>query len=301
MAKISLSIGTLQIVYGDKKALKMAKDAGFDGVDFNLIHYARYQRYKTPVLPVFEYPEEEFEAYFKDLRAYAEELGLKIALTHNLVDSYIPENEEHNAFLKDAAIKGIKAAALLGCEYTVIHCISTMQWGYEVDAKTMHRVNQEMYADFIPAAEEWGVKICMETFGRCRHKGVHGFDHFADPQRMLGEYEDLRTEMKAFCMDTGHTNDAAPAGYLSVPNTIRMFGKRIKALHLHDNNGFSDQHLLPGQGTVDWAETFRALKEIGFDGYYNYELNLAKLGPDYDILIPFLGEYLRRFTDRFLK
>ncbi|MBQ8600774.1 MAG: sugar phosphate isomerase/epimerase [Clostridia bacterium] len=301
MAKISLSIGTLQIVYGDKAALKMARDAGFDGVDFNLVHYARHARYKTPVLPLFEYSDEEYEAYFKDIRAYADELGLKIALTHNLVDSYVPDDEEHNAFLKKAAIRSIKATALLGCEYTVVHCISTMQWGYEVDAKTMHRVNQEMYADLIPAAEEWGVKICMESFGRCRHNGVHGFDHFADPQLMLGEYEELKTGMKAFCMDTGHTNAATEAGYLSVPNMIRMFGSRIQALHLHDNNGFSDQHLIPGQGTVNWGETFKALQEIGYDGYYNYELNLAKLGPDYEILVPFLEKYLRNFTDRYLK
>ena len=33
---ISVSLGTLQGLYGEKEALKIAKKAGVDGVDFNL-------------------------------------------------------------------------------------------------------------------------------------------------------------------------------------------------------------------------------------------------------------------------
>ncbi|MBQ7935767.1 MAG: sugar phosphate isomerase/epimerase [Clostridia bacterium] len=294
MAKISLSIGSLQGKYGDKRALEMAKEAGFDGVDFDVVSYGKRGR-----PDVYQLPQEEFEAYFKDIKAHADQLGIVIVQTHNLVAAYTPD-PEICAERKQIALRGIEATALLGCEYTVVHCISTMQWGYDVPAKEMHLKNQEMYADFIPTAEKFGVKICMETFGRCRHKGVHGFDYFSNPELMLEEYESLPTEMKAFCMDTGHTNDAIGAGYLSVPNFIRLFGKRIKILHLHDNNTYSDQHLLPGQGSINWGETFKAFKEIGYDGYYNYEVNLAKFAPDYEALIPFLGKYLRSFTERFV-
>lgn len=295
MAKISLSIGALQTAYGDKRALEMAKEAGFDGVDFDVIGYGKRGR-----PDIFHMPHEEFAEYFKDIKKHADEVGIAIVQTHNLVAAYTPDPEVCEE-RKLQGIRGIEATALLGCEYTVVHCISTMQWGYDVPAKEMHTKNQEMYADLIPTAEECGVKICMETFGRCRHKGVHGFDYFSNPELMLAEYEALPTEMKAFCMDTGHTNDAIGAGYLSVPNFIRLFGKRIKVLHLHDNNSYSDQHLLPGQGSIDWKETFKAFKEIGYDGYYNFEVNLTKLGPDFEVLIPFLGKHLRSFVDRFVK
>ena len=295
MAKISLSVGSLQACYGDKRALQMAKEAGFDGVDFSVIGYGKKGR-----IDVFNMPHDEFVAYFKDLKAYADELGIAIVQTHNLVAAYTPDPEVCSERKKEALLC-IEATALLGSEYTVVHCISTMQWGFDVPAKEMHIKNQEMYADLIPTAEEFGVNICMETFGRCHHKGVHGFDFFSNPERMLEEYEALPTQMKAFCMDTGHTNDAIGAGYLSVPNFIRLFGKRIKVLHLHDNNTYSDQHLLPGQGTINWKETFKAFEEIGYDGYYNFEINLAKFAPDYEILIPFLGKYLRSFVERFVK
>ena len=31
--------------------------------------------------------------------------------------------------------------------------------------------------------------------------------------------------------------------------------------HLHDNNGIADQHLAPGQGTVDWERIKRILRD----------------------------------------
>ena len=39
MEKISFSTIDLQKAYGDKKALLLAKQAGFDGVDLSVIHY----------------------------------------------------------------------------------------------------------------------------------------------------------------------------------------------------------------------------------------------------------------------
>ena len=160
MAKISLSIGALQTAYGDKRALEMAKEAGFDGVDFDVIGYGKRGR-----PDIFHMPHEEFAEYFKDIKKHADEVGIAIVQTHNLVAAYTPDPEVCEE-RKLQGIRGIEATALLGCEYTVVHCISTMQWGYDVPAKEMHTKNQEMYADLIPTAEECGVKICMETFGR---------------------------------------------------------------------------------------------------------------------------------------
>ena len=52
---------------------------------------------------------------------------------------------------------------------------------------------------------------------------------------------------------------------------IRYFKDHVRVLHLHDNNGESDQHLIPGQGTIPWGEVFKALKEIGYSGDFTLE------------------------------
>ena len=47
---------------------------------------------------------------------------------------------------------------------------------------------------------------------------------------------------------------------------IRKAGKRIKHLHLGDNN-----RLMPGKGSIDWKSCIQALKDVGFEGFMNLE------------------------------
>jgi len=71
------------------------------------------------------------------------------------------------------------------------------------------------------------------------------------------------------CLDTGHLNLASrdQAGF------IHRAGGLLKALHIADNEGETDQHLMPyGRGTVDWPVVVSALKEIGYSGLFNLEI-----------------------------
>ncbi len=51
-----------------------------------------------------------------------------------------------------------------------------------------------------------------------------------------------------FCYDSGHAN--LKGGVLEVLDALHP---DIVAAHLHDNDGVSDIHLMPGQGTIDWS------------------------------------------------
>ena len=33
-------------------------------------------------------------------------------------------------------------------------------------------------------------------------------------------------------------------------------------MHVHDNHGLKDEHLWPGNGTIDWPSTIEALKAL---------------------------------------
>ncbi len=88
--------------------------------------------------------------------------------------------------------------------------------------------------------------------------------------------EDLLSIIKAcgssylgICLDTGHLNLAGgrQAAF------IRSAGQRLQALHLADNDGTADQHLMPyGRGTVRWEEVVPALREVGYHGLFNFEI-----------------------------
>lgn len=88
-----------------------------------------------------------------------------------------------------------------------------------------------------------------------------------------------------FCLDTGHAN-ISQDGALTL---LEDYPDKLFALHLHDNDGQRDQHLLPGQGNFPWPNFMGLLAQTGYQGAlmlesaYPYdEARAAREGyPDY--------------------
>ncbi|MFC1539466.1 sugar phosphate isomerase/epimerase family protein [Candidatus Latescibacterota bacterium] len=87
-----------------------------------------------------------------------------------------------------------------------------------------------------------------------------------DCLRMLDE---LVSDKFGILLDTGHCN-------INGENFEEIIPK-CKGLpfhiHLDDNNGDYDSHLIPGKGNVDYKALVRALKEINYSGYISAELS----------------------------
>ena len=76
-------------------------------------------------------------------------------------------------------------------------------------------------------------------------------------------------ESVGLCVDTGHAHLAG----LDPAAMIRQAGPRLRALHIADNLGQADDHLLPyGRGTVRWAPVLEALRDVGYAGLFNFEV-----------------------------
>jgi sugar phosphate isomerase/epimerase len=59
------------------------------------------------------------------------------------------------------------------------------------------------------------------------------------------------------CMDMGHAHIMS-----SVEQAIGTLGNRIASVHVHDNHGIKDEHLWPGEGTIDWPKSVGALQAL---------------------------------------
>ena len=71
------------------------------------------------------------------------------------------------------------------------------------------------------------------------------------------------------CLDTGHLNITGG----DQGEFIRAAGPLLQATHLADNEGQTDQHLMPyGRGTVNWAGVSAALREGCYTGLWNLEI-----------------------------
>jgi sugar phosphate isomerase/epimerase len=54
---------------------------------------------------------------------------------------------------------------------------------------------------------------------------------------------------------------------------VKQAGPLLKALHIADNEGAYDQHLMPyGRGNIRWDRFMAALNERAYDGLFNFEI-----------------------------
>ncbi len=59
------------------------------------------------------------------------------------------------------------------------------------------------------------------------------------------------------CLDLGHAHVT-----VGVAEAIATLRSKIVSVHAHDNHGEKDEHLWPGDGTIDWPATAGALKDL---------------------------------------
>jgi sugar phosphate isomerase/epimerase len=69
------------------------------------------------------------------------------------------------------------------------------------------------------------------------------------------------------CMDVGH---AFMMGDLA--DAIETCSEHLATTHLHDNKRKTDDHLAPGEGSIDWSATLMALQKIGYEGAWMFEV-----------------------------
>lgn len=111
------------------------------------------------------------------------------------------------------------------------------------------------------------ITVCLENL--CSHT--------MSVEEILEIIEEVGSPKLAICLDTGHLNVSKAS---SQYDFIKKAGKHLKALHLHDNDGSGDMHILPfSRGKINFTEIVKALKEIDYQGEFNFEIPGESTGP----------------------
>jgi len=75
-------------------------------------------------------------------------------------------------------------------------------------------------------------------------------------------------------LDVGHERNAEDENPMTLPGgptaILRSIGDRLHHIHLHDFKDGSDHHP-PFDGSLQWGETFRGLREIDYAGAFMFE------------------------------
>jgi len=80
-------------------------------------------------------------------------------------------------------------------------------------------------------------------------------------------FEVATDEQVRLTLDTGHANI-----YGSLFDMLDLVHDRLAFTHVHDNDGITDQHFVPGHGNIDWQRFMRYLDRCGYTGPMNFEL-----------------------------
>ncbi len=127
----------------------------------------------------------------------------------------------------------IDMAARLGADVVIMH--TGGEPDDEAEREVFWRQLHQSLDALRPFAKERGVRIAIENGGN---------DDFRVLRTLFGEYE---ASYLGLCYDSGHGNIGGKG--LDHLDGVR---DRLISVHLHDNDGGSDQHLVPFDGTADW-------------------------------------------------
>lgn len=137
----------------------------------------------------------------------------------------------------------------------------------EVDA--CRKVNIAFFQKLAEEAGKWDLEICIENMltGRNKDGGIF-WRYCSNPDELIDLVDLIHRENVAVCMDVGHAHFMGE----TLSDSMKKYGPRLHALHIHDNDGYSDQHLIPYHGTVDWEDVMTGLKRIGYRGDFTLEV-----------------------------
>ena len=153
----------------------------------------------------------------------------------------------------------------IGIKNMVLHCDNLVGTSLTREEKIEKNVAQlRILAKHV---KEKDITICLENLRPHSPQETELVDETASD--LLHIIEKIGSPRFGICLDTGHLN-------LTVKNQrefILTAGKKLKALHIADNEGVTDQHMRPfAKGRVDFVEVVQALREVGYDGLFNLEI-----------------------------
>jgi sugar phosphate isomerase/epimerase len=156
----------------------------------------------------------------------------------------------------DAIVIAVRALNRLGGQRVVVHPSDLVRYAHDARARL-----------------EDSARSLQQLAGRCRAEGVTLVVESPLPHLIGGHPEEfawLLNQMDddvGVCLDTGHT-----ALGRHWHQFLEVAGRRLVHVHANDNWGHRDDHLVPGDGQLDWREIGRSLRDAGFSGWLMLEV-----------------------------
>jgi len=184
-------------------------------------------------------------------------LGLRPLSFHapfaDRIDITSPDEQVREAAVAELII-ACRAAALLGAENIVLHP------GPEREGRPPHE-------EFLQRMHHAAVSL-NKVAAYCCENGVQLLLENMLPHLLFGQTSDMMfllgeisTCTVGACLDTGHAHLSGDLG-----GVFHKLSGHLKMVHINDNHGDWDAHLIPGEGSIDWSWVISELRQHHFHG-----------------------------------
>lgn len=264
--RISTNTASCMTSYGKKglitdlEAIRKLQEAGFDTIDISFVF---------PTYPEFILRADDWKDRIEHLAEEIRTLGVTLNQCHLPFGNTWEKGFRSNGFgeiFDECTRRGIIAAGILKIPNAVIHPMTFPELNNE--GKACMEANHAYYDEFVELAVKHNVRLVYENmppFANHDQMAMRYCQHYEQLAELVDSYHDERV---GICWDTGHAN----LNYFDQERALKYLGKRVKALHIHDNHrNLMDEHLSPYLGDIDWRKIMRTLVEIGYEGDLTYE------------------------------
>ncbi|MBO4823687.1 MAG: sugar phosphate isomerase/epimerase [Clostridia bacterium] len=188
-------------------------------------------------------------------------LGLKILFAHlgykGINDIWL-EGENGDELVRKY-IKNLDECKVNGIDMVCMHLTS------KSIAPDPSKIGVKRLQVIVDYAEKLGIKVAFEN------TKIFGYLEYV--------FDQIKNDNAGICYDAGHCHC-----HFGDKFNWNKFKNKIFAIHLHDNDGGDDQHLLPFEGTIDWQKLVHNLKVANYIGpiilescYRNQYLDMSLL------------------------
>ncbi|MCR1950472.1 sugar phosphate isomerase/epimerase [Clostridium sp. DSM 100503] len=180
-------------------------------------------------------------ADYRDGVQYARNAGLIIENIHT------PVQEQNKLSLDNLDGEGLIKCYLQCIKDCAEFDIPTMVVHLPDDKYPINELGMERIKRIVEKAEKLNINVAMEN--------LRNIDNVT---RVL---DSIDSNKIGFCYDSCHHEN-----YYSERDLLGKYGKRLMAMHLHDNGGVRGQHQLPFDGNINWERVMGEIEGSGYKG-----------------------------------
>ena len=180
---------------------------------------------------------------------YVQELGLNVIFAHlgyQKINELWVDNEIGEAHV-ERFINDLKICKQHGIDLVCMHLTS------KSEAPGPNEIGIQRLQKIADAAKELGIKIAFEN------TKIKGYQEYV--------LKHIQNDNVGICLDSGHLH-----AHFKDELDFDLMKDKIFCVHLHDNLGEKDQHLIPFEGTLDWVWLISQLKKCNYNGPVTMEL-----------------------------